>query len=120
MEDTACKERCAFVKAGVCKSCEDCPNYVESWWNQKDGPPRLIRDCAPKRIMLQVCRLETEFVSVQGAAEEARNHAVLMNAHFTALVDATKSAIEEQKQLDAMSRELAAERKDKLMLEKKD
>lgn len=99
MEDTACKEKCPYVVNGWCKSCEGCPNYVESWWIE-DGKeqPRLVRDCAPKRMMAQLCSLETKFLGVQAAAEQARNETNLMRGHFMQLVDATRASIEEREQ----------------------
>lgn len=54
MDDTACGCDCPLVKAGVCKSDRECPNFIESWWKEgEQGQQKLVKDCAPRRIMLQ-------------------------------------------------------------------
>lgn len=120
MEDTACKEKCAYVKSGFCRTCEECPHYVESWWmEQGKDQPKLVRDCAPKRLVAQINSLENRLLGVQAATEEVRNETYLMKGHFAALVDASKAVIDEQKQIDTLSRELALEAREKLLLEGK-
>ena len=113
MEDTHCGANCPWVKSGFCNKLEECPNHIESWWVSKEGETKLVKDCVPKRLMLQMQALLTRFEGVQGAAEEARNETHLMRGHFTSLVEATKLAIEEQNQRHIIE-------STKILLEKKD
>lgn len=53
MENTSCGENCCFVKAGMCKSCKECPNYVETVVeNKKTGEVGIRQDCVPKRLSI--------------------------------------------------------------------
>lgn len=113
MEDTACGGKCPWVKSGFCSDVAECPNHVESWWTNKEGDTKLVRDCAPKRLMIQMQQLLSRFEGVQGAAEQARNETHLMRGHFTHLVEATRAVIEEQESLKIdNSRKLLLEKND--------
>lgn len=73
MEDTQCGDKCAFVKAGICKDCEGCPNYVESWWTtQGSTTPKLIKDCAPRRLMIQQQYLQLRVEQLTADSNAAR------------------------------------------------
>lgn len=97
MEDTSCKEKCPWVKSGFCQHVEECPNHVESWWTEgATGQQKLVRDCVPKRLMIQMAMLQSRFEGVQAATEQVRNETTAMNGHFASLVDASNKFIEEQ------------------------
>lgn len=113
MENTVCA-KCPWVKSGFCDSVEECPNYVETWWQEgQSGQTKLVKDCAPKRLMMQMQMLHARFEGVQAAAEQARNETTVMRGHFQALVDASHKHIEEQeKRLLAQSVVAQIEKKD--------
>lgn len=74
MENTSCGCNCPLVKAGVCKSDYECPNYIESWWKEgENGDPKLIKDCAPKRILMQQGTQAQNLIHVQAAICDLRN-----------------------------------------------
>ncbi len=113
MEDTVCA-KCPWVKSGFCSNVEECPNYVESWWQEgQSGQTKLVKDCAPKRLMQQMAALQSRFEGVQAASEQVRNETCLMKGHFLALVDASRKVIEEQEK-KALSQEVT------LKIDKKD
>lgn len=100
MDNTCCEGKCPWVKTGFCKEVEECPNFVETWWQEgKSGDQKLVRDCAPKRIMMQISYLHSRLEGVQAATEQVRNETTLMKGHFAALVDASHKHIEEQERL---------------------
>ena len=63
MKDTCEPDKCPFAKE---YGQEACPNYIECWW-QEDGmnKPELLKDCAPKRILLMMQDLHNRLVGVQ-------------------------------------------------------
>lgn len=73
MENTCQFEKCAFAKRLKLRSAQECNNYIESWWTQKDEKPVLISDCAPKRTMLMVMDLNNRLIGVQQSQEQQRN-----------------------------------------------
>ena len=97
MKDTACGENCPFVKQGFCaKDCE-CPHYVESWWiENQTNEPVLIRDCSPKRMLLQQQVLQARLEIVQASLEEARNQYLELSTHFKSALLACQSVINHQ------------------------
>lgn len=114
MENTSCEEKCPWVKSGFCSKVEECPNHVESWWTEgQTGQQKLVRDCAPKRLMIQMATLQSRFEGVQAATEQVRNETTVMNAHFQALVQLSQQSIEAQEQN-------AIEQKVTLEIEKRD
>ena len=62
MEDTHCGDQCPFKKMGYDK----CPNELESWWQPADElQPKLVKDCAPKRMLLMMQQLYNRMDGVQ-------------------------------------------------------
>lgn len=99
MDHTSCEGKCPWVKSGFCSNVEECPNFVESWWTEgQTGQQKLVRDCVPKRLMIQIGALQARFEGVQAATEEVRNETMVMKGHFAALVDASHKVIAEQDQ----------------------
>ncbi len=74
---------------------------------------KLVKDCAPKRLMHQNAQLLNRYETAQCAIEELRNETALMKGHFIALVEASKQVIDEQEQAKLLEQ-------DKKLIEKKD
>lgn len=74
MESTSCAENCPFVKTGFCSTEKECPNYVESWWIEggKDGQPKLLKDCATKRLLLQQQYMQLRLEQMQASLDATR------------------------------------------------
>lgn len=97
MDNTSCEEKCPWVKSGFCSKVEECPNHVESWWTEgQTGQQKLVRDCVPKRLMIQMATLQSRFEGVQAASEQARNETLAMNAHFQELIQISNQSVAEQ------------------------
>lgn len=97
MDDTSCKDNCPFMKMGACSTEKECPNYVESWWQPtKEGAPKIVKDCVPKRLMLQLMSLQTRLEGVQAASEQNRNECHRMSGLFQALLDISQQVIDEK------------------------
>lgn len=74
MEGTSCGEDCCFVKSGFCDSEKGCPNYTESFWEETStGKMKTVRDCAPKRTMLEQQRLVNSYTMMTGSMNELRD-----------------------------------------------
>lgn len=85
MKSTSCGDKCAFVKAGICNSCRDCPNYQESWWKEgESGTPVLVEDCSPKRLLLHQENLMARLLGVESSVCQLRE---LVNKLCSVLVD---------------------------------
>jgi len=98
IDHTNCCENCAFVKAGLCKTDSGCPNYVESWWLEADGvTPKMIKDCAPKRMIfmqqVEVHRMQ----AVQAALEQTRNECIMLQAELKNCLQQSIAYMEEQR-----------------------
>lgn len=71
MDCTNCGDKCPYVQQGFCKSDCECPNYVESWWvEQQSGKQKLIKDCAPKRLMIDSQNSFNRGISIQASVEK--------------------------------------------------
>lgn len=99
MRDTACGENCCFVKLGVCKSQEQCPNYVESIWkDEKTQEVANIKDCAPKRILLEQQQVVNRQFVLQEALSEMRDKFQRLEYLLTCLISESKTYLDQQKQ----------------------
>jgi hypothetical protein len=99
MENTSCGDKCPFVKTGFCKEVSECPNYVESWWREGQSQnTKLVMDCVPKRLMIQLAALQARFEGVQAATEQVRNETCVMKGHFEALLTASRQHVDAQEQ----------------------
>lgn len=97
MENTSCGENCPYVKQGFCsKECE-CPNYVETWWVEPDGnTPRKLKDCSPKRMLLQQQFLQTRLEFVQQSLEQSRNQYHELCTYLKNVIEISKAVILKQ------------------------
>lgn len=73
MEDSSCGDKCPYIKMGACSTCNECPNYVESWWIQQGvTQPKLVKDCAPKRMMIQQQHMQLRIEQLSSELAEAK------------------------------------------------
>lgn len=63
MENTHCGDECPYKQMGFKK----CPNELESWWesSEKGSAPKLVKDCAPKRMLIMMQQLYNRMDGVQ-------------------------------------------------------
>lgn len=74
MDNTACGENCPYVQSGFCKSDKECPHYTESWWIEgSTQQQKLLKDCAPKRLILQSNYHDHRIEGLQISIVEQRN-----------------------------------------------
>lgn len=98
MESTSCGANCPFVKSGFCNSEKECPHYLETWWVETQSQqPKLLKDCAPKRMLLQQQLLQHRLECMQQALEESRNEYVRLGGYLKSLVEASKGIVEQNK-----------------------
>lgn len=102
MENTSCGENCPFVKSKVCVDCRDCPNYIESWWIDENGTQKLIKDCSPKRLILQQQLMQSRLEAVQEALEQSRNEYITLSSYLKSLMEASKKIIDYNKNEDVI------------------
>lgn len=95
MEGTSCGDECPFVKQGFCAKVNECPNHIESVWEDgKTNETKLIRDCAPKRMILQQQYMQNRLEGVQSALEQSRNEYRELSAYLRGLIEMSKVVIE--------------------------
>ena len=94
MENTSCGQNCPFFKQGFCASEKECPNYIETWWVEGDNStPKLIKDCSPKRMLLQQQVLQTRLEQVSACLCESRNEYNRLATYLQSIVEASKQII---------------------------
>ncbi len=97
MECTSCKENCPFVKAKLCTSERECPNFMESWWQEGGtGQPKLITDCAPKRMLIQQQIEVNRMFALQQAVEQMRNRLETLEGALAQLIQQSKEYLLQQ------------------------
>jgi len=102
MENTNCGEKCCYVKNGFCESDEQCPNYLESFW-KTDKETKLVKDCSPKRMLMEQQSAITRMIGVQGALEQVRNRLDKLESMLNSLAHESKVYLDEQKKLEDLS-----------------
>lgn len=89
VKDTAC-ENCPFKEMGY----KECPNYIETIWNEIDNPePRIVRDCAPRRSLLLLQELLNKSFAVQAQASQMEGEVVKLRGVFSQLIQAIQSSM---------------------------
>ncbi len=97
MDCTSCKENCPFVKSKLCTSEKECPNYMESWWQEGGtGQPKIITDCAPKRMLIQQQIEVNRMFALQQSIEQMRNRLQSLEILLSQLLQQSKEYILEQ------------------------
>lgn len=96
MKNTACENNCPFVKNGLCQTCRECPNFIETWWVPgDDSQPVKLEDCAPKRLVLQQQLLQARFDIVMTALVESRNENAKLNGTLKSFIEMGQAIINE-------------------------
>ena len=94
MKNTSCGCNCPFVKQGFCAEEKECPNYCESWWLEGEGKePVLIKDCSPKRMLLQQQLMQHRLECVQQALCDSRNKYEELSSYLRTLIEMSRSVI---------------------------
>ena len=94
MDCTSCKENCPFVKSKLCATERECPNFVESWWQEGGtGQPKVISDCAPKRMLIQQQMEVNRMFALQQAVEQMRNRLEKLEGLLCQLIEQSKEYI---------------------------
>lgn len=97
MESTCCGDNCCFLKNGLCEKVEDCPNYTESVWRENSsGKVSVIKDCAPKRIMLSQQQIFNSFDAVTGSVQVLRDKVTSLEDLLVTLINQSKKRLNEQ------------------------
>lgn len=100
MEETACGCDCPLVKSGVCQTDRQCPNFIETWWQEgEQGKPKLIADCAPRRILLQQATMASNLIGVQASVEQVRNTVDKLCSILSTLTMRSQDYLEHQKSI---------------------
>ena len=114
MDCTSCKENCPFVKSKLCATERDCPNFMESWWQEGGtGQPKVIADCAPKRMLIQQQIEVNRMFELQQAVEQMRNRLEALEGLLGQLLQQSKNYVLQQtpKQIPKrLKKELGLER----------
>ncbi len=97
MKDTSCGKDCVFVKCGICENEKGCPNYQESWWieGQKEQPV-LLKDCAPKRMLIQQQLMQSRLEGMQSALEESRNEYNNLSGYLKEVLLSCKRIVDQE------------------------
>jgi hypothetical protein len=99
MKDTAC-ENCPFKKMGF----DQCPNYIETLWHEKDNAqPVIVKDCAPKRTLLMMQELYGRTFALQQQINQAENEIGGQRGAITKLYEAIQY-VEETRQQENSSK----------------
>jgi len=94
MENTSCGCNCPFVKTGFCSNEKECPNYIETWWIQcESAQPKLVKDCSPKRLLLQQQLMQSRMEQMQASLCEARNEYHRLGTYLKSIVEASQKII---------------------------
>jgi hypothetical protein len=95
MQNTVC-ENCPFVKMGFCADVRDCPNYCESWWTQGgETTPKLLKDCSPKRLLIQQQYLQLRLEQLTASNDAQRNENLVLVSQLKTMIDMTNAVLVE-------------------------
>jgi hypothetical protein len=99
VENTNCGENCAFVKSGFCKCDKECPFYTETWWQCEGIPqPKIVKDCSPKKMIMEQNGLLHRQLCLQGVVEDVRNRMDRIEQMLINLTSQSKEFINEKSQ----------------------
>lgn len=100
MDCTNCGDQCPFVKQGFCQKDSECPHYLESWWvDGETGKQKLVKDCAPKRLMLDSQTHYNRSLSMQGSIDKMEHRLSKLETLLQMLITQSRVFLEEQKKL---------------------
>jgi hypothetical protein len=86
LKDTAC-EKCAFVEMGACERVDQCPNFIETKWLDKDNNTIILKDCAPKRMLLQHQAEVNTTLDLQKNIDRLKTEVYLLNENVEKLTE---------------------------------
>lgn len=97
MDNSNCREKCTFVKSGFCESDKDCPFYVETLWQKHGDPtPKIVKDCSPKKMMIEQNALLHRFLCSQSVLEDVRNRMDKLQIMLELLISNSTNFIKEK------------------------
>lgn len=100
MKDTSCGENCPFYKQGFCASERECPNYMESVWIEgATQEHRIIKDCSPKRMLIQNQRLENRLEHLEAALQKSTSEYQQLSSYLVQLISASKTVLEKTERM---------------------
>ena len=89
VNDTACKQ-CPYKEKGF----KECPNYIETIWQEEGNPqPKIVKDCAPRRSLLLLQELCNKSFALQKQTSQMEGEI----GQFTGLFTELLSSIEYKK-----------------------
>lgn len=108
VEDTACGEECCFVKQGFCKTDRECPFFCESTWQTEKGE-RIgsIKDCYPKRAMMENNNFHYRITVLQSLQEDVRNRLERIELALSHLINQSSEFLRDQKIFNRNSKEIS-------------
>lgn len=104
MDHTSCGNECPLVKSGVCKTEKECCNYVENWWipNSKEKPV-IIKDCAPKRLLMMQQDQVNYTLNLQQSVNELKEEVKRLSDMLTSLINQTHVYLREEQEKNLLS-----------------
>ena len=97
--DTACQD-CPYKKQGL-----ECPNYIETMWEENGNPqPVLIKDCAPRRSLLMLQELYNRTFGLQQQISQQEKEISETRVAVSRLFEAIKY-MEDQRQVEKSAKE---------------
>lgn len=113
MENTSCGEKCCFVKTGFCDNETECPNYIETIWeDKKNGKMVTVKDCSPRRTMLEQQRIGNYIMSVSNQVSTLKSQVNSLEESFNHIVRQTQEFILEVQNTNKKQIELDKDGKD--------
>lgn len=106
MENTSCGNNCPFVKNGLCKTDEECCNYVESWW-QANGTdkPVLVKDCSKKRMLFMQQDQVSYTLHLQQEINSLKQEVQKLSDMLISLIQRTHYYLEESAEKNLISKD---------------
>lgn len=98
MDDTHCGDKCPYKEMGFDK----CPNEIETWWQPAEGSgqPKLVKDCAPKRMMLMIQQLYNRMEGVQKQQGEVCGQTYKLTESLKTIAQIQRNGFASQKDLE--------------------
>lgn len=70
---------------------------MESWWQENgQGQPKIIKDCAPKRLLLQQQTEVNRIFALQQSIEEMRNRFLILESSLIQLISQSQEYITQE------------------------
>ena len=90
---TVC-EKCPFVAMGLCGRVEECPNYCENIWrNGQTQEVKVVKDCSPKRQLIQSQHTNTRIEWLQSNIEQLTSKNEKLEASLNTLISQSQMVI---------------------------